>query len=89
MTTINFIDSLFFEWLIRPPFESYDMDAMILRSAAIAGGVSVAAGVGTSLLVYKKLTVTGTLIGAAIPITGLTAYGYWRFPGIRELIRGK
>jgi hypothetical protein len=86
---MNAIDSLFFEWLIRPPFESYDMETMILRSAAIAGGVSVAAGVGTSLLVYKRLTITGTLVGAAIPIAGLTAYGYWRFPAVRELIRGK
>ena len=86
---MNLIDSLFFEWLIRPPFEAYDMEAMILRSAAIAGGVSVAAGVGTSLLVYKRLTITGTLVGAAIPITGLAAYAYIRFPGIRELVRGK
>jgi hypothetical protein len=86
---MNLIDSLFFEWLIRPPFEALDMEAMILRSAALAGGVSVVAGVGTSLLVYKRLTITGTLVGAAIPITGLTAYGYWRFPAIRELISGK
>ena len=86
---MDVIDSLFFEWLIRPPFEYKDMEAMILRSAALAGGVSVAAGVGTSMLVYKKLTVTGTLVGAAIPITGLAAYGYWRFPAVRELIRGK
>ncbi len=84
---MNLIDSLFFEWLIRPPFEAKDMEAMILRSAAIAGGVSVAAGVGTSLLVYKRLTITGTLVGAAIPITGLAAYTYIRFPGLLEYIR--
>ena len=81
---MNVIDSLFFEFLIRPPPDASKMESMLLQSAALAGGVSVAAGVGVSMLVYKRLTVTGTLMGAAIPITGLAAYAYLRFPGLRR-----
>ena len=83
MSLVTTIDSLFFDFLIRPPAGAREFEAKALNSALLAGGISVATGVGTSLLLYKKLTVTGTLLGAAIPITTLAGYAYWRFPGLR------